>query len=144
MCMSTVSDIPLTLLIQINAVLDINRRMETKMDNQFLRVEMLDKISAINKQGIMVLANIMQQTINAMSEKKNKQQLQNLAKQIEDFKDDIMEKFNMLTFDQQQIPTPQSLQTTNKQLIKSTTTSIDNENNKQVEQDQSMNITDGQ
>ena len=132
------------LVIQINAVLDINRRMETKMDNQILRLGMLDKTAAINKQGIMVLANIMQQTINAMSEKKNKQQLQNLAKQIEDFKDDIMEKFNMLTFDQQQTPTPPSLQTTNKQLIKSTTTSIDNENNKQVEQEQSMNITDGQ
>jgi hypothetical protein len=129
---------------QINAVLEITSRMETKMDNQILRLGRLDKIAAINKQGIMVLTNIMEQIINAMPEnKKNKQQLHDLSKQIEEFKDDIMEKFNMITSEQKETPSSSSLQPTNKQLIKATTPS-ENENNQQKEQDQLLDITDGQ
>jgi hypothetical protein len=72
--------------------------MKTKIDNQVVRMDILDKKSSINKQGIMVLANIMQEAINGILDKTNKQQSQNLSEQLEDFKNDMMEKFNVLTF----------------------------------------------
>jgi hypothetical protein len=72
--------------------------MKTKIDNQVVRMDILDKKSSINKQGIMVLANIMQEAINGILDKRNKQQSQNLSEQLEDFKNDMMEKFNVLTF----------------------------------------------
>jgi hypothetical protein len=131
------------ILIQINAVLVITSRMETKMDQQMQRIEMLEKVSNNNKQGLIALANIIQQIIQAMSEKKNKQQLQILSKQIEEFKSDVMGKCNTLTADQHQTPTSPSLPPTNKQVIKPTASSV-NGNSNQLEQEHSMNITDGQ
>jgi len=72
--------------------------MKIKIDNQVVRMDILDKKSSINKQGIMVLANIMQESINGILDKRNKQQSQNLSEQFKDFKNDMMEKFNILTF----------------------------------------------
>jgi hypothetical protein len=131
------------LTCQINDVLNITRRLEAKIDNQIMKMEMLEKKSSINKQGIMVLANIMQQTINAISEKKNKQQLQSLSQQLEDFKTDIMEKVNVLTADQQATPISPSLQSNNNKITK-LTTSNGNMNNNQVGKEPSMEITDDQ
>ncbi len=105
-------------------------------------MEMLEKKSSINKQGIMVSANIMEQTINAISEKKNKQ-LQSLSQQLEDFKTDIMEKVNVLTADQQATPISPSLQSNNNKITK-LTTSNGNMNNNQVGKEPSMEITDDQ
>jgi hypothetical protein len=44
----------------------------------------------------------MQQISNTILEKKNQQQLQNLSHQLEQFKNNIMKKFNELLSDQQQ------------------------------------------
>jgi hypothetical protein len=131
------------LMTQINAVLVVTSRMEIKMDQQMQRIEMLEKISNNNKQGLVVLTNIIQQIIHSMSEKKNKQQLQILSKQIEDFKGDVMGKCITLTADQHRTPTSPSLPPTSKQVIKPTTSSV-NGNNNHMEQEHSMNITDGQ
>ena len=67
---------------------------------------MADKVLLINKQGILVVTNIMQQIITALLLKENKQQtigLQEAEVQLEELKKDITEKFNMLSCDQQQI-----------------------------------------
>jgi hypothetical protein len=131
---------------QINDLLDISRRTEIKIDNQIDKMEMIDKKSSINKQAIMVLVNIMEHTINALLEKKNKQHLQNLSHQIEQFKNDIMEKFDAITADQQSPPNSSASfhpnNNNNKITIKSTT-SIDNTNNNQVELEHSMETTNG-
>ncbi|CAF4451919.1 unnamed protein product [Rotaria sp. Silwood2] len=126
------------LVTQIKYVLDITRRMESKIDNQVMKLDILDKRSSINKQGIIGLANIMQQTITAMLEKKNKQQLQKLAHQIEEFKDDIIEKFNAVSSQQQQNSTPTSPSLNPNKTTKPTTTSNIKENNVQMEEEQSM------
>ena len=128
---------------QIKYILDITRRMESKIDNQVMRMDMIDKRSSINKQVIIGLANIMQQTINALVEKRNKQQLQKLAHQFEEFKDDILEKFNALPPDQQRNTTPTSPSLyPNKTTTSTTITSNIKENNAQMEEEQSMVTTD--
>ncbi|CAF1024986.1 unnamed protein product [Adineta steineri] len=82
--------------IQIGSILEVTQRLENKFDNIVTRIESLEKISTINKQGIMVLANILQQTINASIGKKQLTTIMNLAYQIEKFKEDLVEKFNTL------------------------------------------------
>ncbi|UJR18836.1 hypothetical protein I4U23_021964 [Adineta vaga] len=92
---------------QTNNVLDATRRMETKLDTQVLKLENSDKWLSINKQGILVIANIMQQTIDTLLIKEKKNQvpvLQESAQQMAEFKRDITEKFNTLSFEQQQQP----------------------------------------
>ena len=136
-------------MTQLNDVLDITRRTENKIDNQASTLDILDKKLSINKQGIMVLANFMQQTINALSEKKvNKQQLQNVSDQLEEFKNDMMEKFNSISSEQQTTSNslPPQPQPNNKTLTEPSTmtTSIGHEKNKKVEQDQSMKSTHDQ
>ncbi|CAF1475048.1 unnamed protein product [Rotaria sordida] len=59
------------LVTQVKMVLDSTRRMELKLDNQVMQMDLLGKKSCMNKQAIFVLANIMQQMINASLEKKN-------------------------------------------------------------------------
>ena len=116
--------------------------MESKIDNQVMRMDMIDKRSSINKQVIIGLANIMQQTINALVEKRNKQQLQKLAHQIEEFKDDILKKFNELPSNLQRNPTPTSPSLyPNKTTSSTTITSTTKENNAQMEEEQSMVTT---
>ena len=91
---------------QINVLLETSRRMEMKLDKQVLKIEMADKVLSTNKQGILVVTNIMQQIITALLLKEKKQQtigLQEAAVQLEELKKDITEKFNMLSYDQQQI-----------------------------------------
>ncbi|CAF1543622.1 unnamed protein product, partial [Rotaria sordida] len=88
------------LATQMKLVLDSTRRMELKLDNQVMQMDLLEKKSCINNQAIFVLANIMQQMINASLEKKNKQLLlQKIVQQLEDFKDDLKVKFNALSID---------------------------------------------
>ncbi|CAF4699739.1 unnamed protein product [Rotaria sp. Silwood1] len=112
----------------------------------------MKKKSLINKQAISVLANIMQQMINASLEKKNKQTLlQKIAQQLEEFKDDLTVKVNSLSMDinhhQQQSKsisaTPPSIllnRTTNQ--TKTTTISSNKGNNVPMDFEQSMEITD--
>jgi hypothetical protein len=84
------------LVMQMKMVVESTSRMESKLDKQVMQLDILEKKSTINKQAIFVLANIMQQMVNATLEKKNKQLLQNIAQQIEEFKDDLKEKFNLM------------------------------------------------
>ncbi|CAF4155118.1 unnamed protein product, partial [Rotaria sordida] len=88
------------LVTQVKMVLDSTRRMELKLDNQVMQMDLLEKKSCMNKQAIFVLANIMQQMINASLEKKNKQLLlHKIVQQLEEFKDDLAVKFNSLSID---------------------------------------------
>ena len=89
------------LIKQVKDAVDITRRLESKMDNQVTKLEVVDKKATINKQSIIMLVNITQQIVNTNLEKKNRQQLQNIFQQLEEFKTDILEKFNALSNDQQ-------------------------------------------
>ncbi|CAF3530794.1 unnamed protein product [Rotaria socialis] len=100
------------LVCRTKDVLDIIRRMELQMDNQVVKVDILEKRSVWNKESLIDLAKIIQQLINATLEKKNKQQLQSLVQQLEAFKENVSEKFNAITNDQQkQTPTSPSFRT---------------------------------
>ncbi|CAF1542368.1 unnamed protein product [Adineta steineri] len=131
------------LMIQVKGVLDINRRMETKMDNQILKMETLDKTSSIMRQGILVLTNVMQQMIEAVYGTKNKQLLQNLSDQLEEFKSDLTEKFNVLANEHQSSVNALASKLTDSAPLPTTTTSTEDKN-MQVEQKQSMNISNNE
>ncbi|CAF0993445.1 unnamed protein product [Adineta ricciae] len=147
---------------QMQGISDALLRMETKYDNQLRKLEIMENSLAVNKQGILVLANIIQQTINALTtgtEKKNKQALQAISQQVEAFKNDLIEKFVTVTINQQTTETL-SLRSDNKQTLPptnstTTTTSTATTTNstattmstklnqkKQVEIDHSMNSND--
>ncbi|CAF2692523.1 unnamed protein product [Rotaria sp. Silwood2] len=138
------------LVTQMKMVLESTRRIELKLDNQVMQMDLLEKKSFINKQAIFGLANIMQQMINASLEKKNKQLLlQKIVQQIEEFKDDLIVKFNSLSVDidhqQQQVELTSELppsiplnRTTNQTAI----TSINKGTNVLVDDEQLMEITD--
>ena len=132
------------LMDQMNDVLEITRRLESKMDNQVVKVQILDKKTTINEQSIMMLVNIMQQIINTTLGKKNKQHFQNIFQQLEEFKTNILEKFNELSGDQQSTYDAETIQngykSTNKPAAKRTTSSK-NANSNQDEQERSMELT---
>ncbi|CAF4103110.1 unnamed protein product [Adineta steineri] len=131
------------LMAQVKGVLDINRRMEIKMDNQILKMETLDKTSSIMRQGILVLTNVMEQMIDAVVGTKNKPLLQTLSTQLEEFKNDITEKFNVLASDYQSSITSLTQRSTDATRLQLTTTSTEDKN-MQVEQKQSMNISNNE
>ncbi|CAF1506984.1 unnamed protein product [Adineta steineri] len=131
------------LMAQVKGVLDINRRMEIKMDNQILKMETLDKTSSIMRQGILVLTNVMEQMIDAVVGTKNKPLLQTLSTQLEEFKNDITEKFNVLASDYQSSITSLTQRSTDATLLQLTTTPTEDKN-MQVEQKQSMNISNNE
>ncbi|UJR17176.1 hypothetical protein I4U23_004072 [Adineta vaga] len=81
---------------EVKYILDITRRLENKLDIITWRMEASDKMVVINKQGLMVLTDIVQQTINALIGQKKTSVIQNLASQIDKFKEDFVEKFNNL------------------------------------------------
>ncbi|CAF1482040.1 unnamed protein product [Adineta ricciae] len=115
---------------QMSVLLKTSRRMESKLDNQVLKLDMANKVLSINKQGILVITNIIQQTIMALLFKEKKQQtigLQEVAVQLDNFKKDITEKFNMLSYDKQQPTESLPLQLNNNQTTdptNGTTTSV--------------------
>ena len=108
--------------IEIKNILDVSRRLENKLDKITTRMETLDKMIVINKQGLMVLIDIVQQTINALIGQKKASVIQNLANQIGNFKEDFVEKFNNL--DSEKIltttTTPRTENIDNKQTTKDT------------------------
>ncbi|CAF2052829.1 unnamed protein product [Rotaria magnacalcarata] len=125
------------LVCRTKDVLDIIRRMELKMDNQVVKVDILEKRSVLNKESLIDLAKIIQQLINATLEKKNKQQLQSLVQQLEVFKENVSEKFNAITNDQQQqqTPTSPSLEPNSNRIQTKLTTFNNNANYDRMEQD---------
>ncbi|CAF1370057.1 unnamed protein product [Adineta ricciae] len=82
--------------MEVKSILDATRRLENKLDIITRRMEASDKMIVINKQGLMVLTDIVQQTINALIGQKKTSVIQNLASQIDKFKEDFVEKFNNL------------------------------------------------
>jgi hypothetical protein len=126
------------IVTRINDVLDSTHRME-KMDNQGFRMDLVENRTSIDKHGLIEIASIIQQTINTILEKKNKQQLMNLSQRIEDFKNDTIKKFNEPAPDQQPILNPlSSSQVNNRNALKPPTSIINESNNIQLEQDQPM------
>ncbi|CAF1240211.1 unnamed protein product [Rotaria magnacalcarata] len=107
------------------------------MDNQVVKVDILEKRSVLNKESLIDLAKIIQQLINATLEKKNKQQLQSLVQQLEVFKENVSEKFNAITNDQQQqqTPTSPSLEPNSNRIQTKLTTFNNNANYDRMEQD---------
>ncbi|CAF2803086.1 unnamed protein product [Rotaria sp. Silwood2] len=113
------------LVTQMKMVLESTRKMELKLDNQVMQMDLLEKKSFINKQAIFIV------------------------QQIEEFKDDLIAKFNSLSVDidhqQQQVELtseiPPSIplnRTTNQIAI----TSINKGKNVLVDDEQFMEITD--
>ncbi|CAF3857364.1 unnamed protein product [Rotaria sp. Silwood1] len=136
---------------QMKMVVDSIRRMESKLDNQVMQTDLLEKKSGINKQALFVLANIMQQMINASLEKKNKPLLlHKIVQQLEEFKDDLTVNFNSLSIDiehqQQQskstLATPSSFSINRTTNQTTTTIPINKGKNVPVALEQSMEITD--
>ncbi|CAF1085791.1 unnamed protein product [Rotaria magnacalcarata] len=127
------------LVCRTKNILDIIRRMELKMDSQVLKIDILEKRSALNKESLIDLAKFIQQLINTTLEKKNKQQLQSLVQQLEVFKENVSEKFNAITNDQpqeqQQTPTSPSLQPNSNRIQTKSTTFNNKANYDRMEQD---------
>ncbi|CAF2030765.1 unnamed protein product [Rotaria magnacalcarata] len=126
---------------KINAILDINHRLESKMDNHSIQNASIEKKVQLNKEFLLSLANIVHQLISAGLEKKNKHLLQNLTRQIEQLKIDLTDKYNETVTIQQSadIGTPASpvlkMDISNKQsttttLSTSTTETVKNNVNK--------------
>ncbi|CAF3266923.1 unnamed protein product [Rotaria sp. Silwood2] len=133
------------LVCRTKDVLDIIHRMELKMDNQVLKIDMLERRSVLNKESLIDLAKITQQLINITLEKKNKQQLQSLVQQLEVLKKNVSEKFNAITNDQQQqqTPTSPSLQPSSNKIQTKSTTFNNTANYDGMEQDSPINNVNG-
>lgn len=84
------------LTVQVNCILEVTQRLETKLDNQDSKLKRLGEMSMVSKQHVTTLAGILQQIIDAMMEKagKNKQHnLNQLAQQIQKFRKNIADYY---------------------------------------------------
>lgn len=116
--------------------------MESKLDKQVVRMDVLEKRSEGNKQGIMVIFECMQQIVNVMLEKKNKQQqLQKLIHQIDEIKNEFIDKCKVYYPDQALNTTPTTSHSIKELRAASVTTASNNGTITRAEEDHPMELT---
>ena len=75
---------------------DSMRRMEAKIDEQAIRVELQDKRTRLQQESSLTIIDLLQQMINALVEKKNKEQLYQISEQLNTFKQKMLTNFAAL------------------------------------------------
>lgn len=129
---------------RLNEVLDVTSRTESKLDKQVTRTEQLEVKFSIMKQTLVDLSKIIKLIINALTEKKNKQQLTKLSRKLDDINEQIIENLVLNSNAHQSVSaglSPSQLTEVN-HLTKSTTATLSNDNSQHLDQEQSMTITD--